>query len=1699
MKTVRIFISSPGDVHEEREKARRVIEQLERRYAGRLRLVPVLWEDLPLQADMSFQQGIDLVLSQEQGVDIAVFILWSRLGSPLGSLVRKPDGSNYRSGTEREFDLVLQARQQSVGKKPAILAYVRQDEAGFKQIISDKAIGDLESLLHQRKLVDQFIREQFHDPQTGTNQRAYHTFQEPISFATRLREHLRQQLDALLPEHADSGSRWERPPFQGLEPFELEHAEIFFGREQAVCEVQLALNEQAAKGSAFVLILGASGSGKSSLARAGVLASFVRYNLDSVVSGWRRAILTPGAHANNLCLGLAQALAGETALPELRGDDRSLPELGEALAKAPELAFNLRIKGALKQANQGKPGETRLLLLVDQMEELFTHPAVSKGDITVFLQALAALARSGSVWVLATMRSDFYSRCQEYPVLLALKEGKGQFDLLPPGPSEIRRIITEPVWLAGLRYEQKAGTGESLDQRILDDAAKSPEALPLLEYLLRELYERRSEDGLLTFAQYEQLGGVEGALGCRAEAVFTALPEEVRRVLPEVLRELITLNEEDDLAIARQRAPFQELTYTLEKRALVDAFLNGRLFVAGQGPEGEPVVHVAHEALVRGWSRATDWVRDNREFLRARKRVGQAHARWQAEGQSAEFLLPAGKPLAEGEALLLTHGLGMGPDLSGYIQSSAAAVKAREGHRLNRLRMIAAGFAALSLLTAVGGVMAWTQRQEARRAKDTAQHARQTAEGLITSMLFDLRDKLQQVGRLNILDEVSQKAEDYFKHMPETEASDQHLRKKAIMFQNRGTVLMAQGKLKGAREAFQQGMEISRRLAQSNPTNADIQNDLSESHRKLGDAAALEGDLKAAVQAYEQALGISARLAQAYPTNAHAQRSLGASYLKLGIVAEQKGDLQITSEAYQKAMEISRRLAEANPTRTEDQVNLGVSFGKVGDVARSKGDLKGARAAYQQGLEITRRLAKADAGNAQVQRALKYRYQDLGDLAIEEGDNNEAREAYQQGLDISRCLAQADPTNTEAQQSLGISYNKIGNLLLHEGNNKKASEAYQRGLEISRRLAQADPTNADAQRDLSISHLYIGQAAMREGDLNSARVAFSSGAAILTRLTEADPTNADAQRDLSVSYKNLGNAAMQQKDFKTAREAFQQSIGIRCRLTKTHPTNTQAQRELAVNYALLGTAAKQEGDPNAARMAFRQGLDILTRLTQASPTNLDALRLLSISHINLGDLAIQEKDFKTAREAYQQAIDYRDRLMRADPADAHTQRNLSFAYTRLGDGTKQEGDLKTARVAFQKAMEILVRLTQVAPTNYNDHRDLGISYINLAELAKQEGDVNAAREAYRQCIEIRRKLAQGATPNPRAERELAIPYYELGNLSKEEGDLKTAREAYQQYLEINRRLSEAEPDNRQTQRNLGIAYDNLGNLAKREGNLVAAREAYEQYMKITTRLVQADATSAEVQRDLSISHDRLGDVAHRQGDIKAAREAYQRGMEIRQRLAMADPTNIQAQRDLAFSYEYMGTLCMEVKDYGGAKSWFEQELHVGERMVARGFSTESRFLASVLGKLTVCSEQTGDLQGAENYQLRRVGELRFLLKRAPSDSRLARETAEAYGTLAWYDLLDRKPQEAIAAVLEGLRIDPAQEWMKTNLAHGYLFDGQYEKARDLYLANRTNKLNDKQTFAEAVLDDFRRFREKGLNHPDMEKIEKLLRDSAAAK
>ena len=717
VREVKIFVSSPGDVNSERALAFQVIKRLQREYVEHLKIVPVLWERLPLEAVGGFQDEIERIASPSEA-DIVIFILWSRLGTPLGPEFLKPDGTPYNSGTEYEFDVSLKAREET--GKPAILVYIKEADLESGRFKRDQL--DRHTIwIDQIRKVQEFIEHRFFDPQEQRFIRAFHTFSQPPSFEGTLEEHLRQILQPFLPEGAGVWRVWEEAPFRGLQVFDFDHEEIFCGRSKAVAEVVKVLKEQARKGRAFVLVLGKSGSGKSSLARAGVAPFICRYGAVEGVHLWRRAVLRPTEQGEDLLVGLAAALLQEAALPEMGSGEARVAELAQVFRESPTAGLML-LKEALARA--APEGEARLLLIVDQLEEIFASSLTPEAR-EEYVRVLAALAKSGVVWLVVTMRSDYYARGAELAELMTLKEEGGQYDLQPPTAADLEQMIRRPAALAGVHFECRSDTGESLDQALLNEAAAGPESLPLLEYTLDELYQRRTPEGVLTFGVYEELGGMAGALAGRAEAEFQELsPAEQTAATEEVFPALVSLDPGEGGAPARKYAAWEAVTATPPRRAFVEKFVAARLLIAAHREGGGAVVSWAHDALLWRWERLQKWIERNRELLRARGRLAAAAARWQAEPEKkADLLLPEGKQLAEAREVLQAPGLDLTPAEQAFVRASMA--RARRG-ALIRWGVVAL-LAVLTLLAGYQWQRAVLAQKEAERSAQAAEKARNLA------------------------------------------------------------------------------------------------------------------------------------------------------------------------------------------------------------------------------------------------------------------------------------------------------------------------------------------------------------------------------------------------------------------------------------------------------------------------------------------------------------------------------------------------------------------------------------------------------------------------------------------------------------------------------------------------------------------------------------------------------------------------------------------------------------------------------------------------------------------------------------------------------------------------------------------------------------------------------------------------------------
>ena len=562
MKTLTLFISSPGDVFEERAIASRVIERLQSEYIGRVVLEPVLWEHEPLVATATFQAQI----VKPSETDVVISILWSRLGTKLPEQFKRADGSRYDSGTEYEFEEAIEGFRRN--GTPDLLVY-RKTAPPSVRLDDEK---DLMERLGQKKKLDQFIDKWFHDKAEGTLVAAFHPFESPSDFEILIENHLRRLIDRSLPRSAAATSEaravWKKgSPFRGLAAFEFEHAEVFFGRTRAVSDILNALRKQAAEGRPFALILGMSGGGKSSVVRAGVLPMLIRPGVIEGVGLWRRAVFRPTDVRGDLFEGLGHALIREHALPTLDPDGNGPDELAAAFRQSPQAATSL-VRNALagEEAKTGKQN-ARLALVIDQMEEMYTQEEILPEHRQAFFDVIDSFVRSGRVWVICTLRSDFYPRLVNLPKLAALKEGAGQYDLLPPTASEIGQMIRLPASAAGLRFEEDPASSERLDDMLRDAAAGHREILPLLQFTLEELYQRRTEDGMLTLAAYRELGGVEGSLAQRAETVFKDLPDTVEAELPKVLNALVSIGQEGQASIGRKRAPWADVVDGQESRA----------------------------------------------------------------------------------------------------------------------------------------------------------------------------------------------------------------------------------------------------------------------------------------------------------------------------------------------------------------------------------------------------------------------------------------------------------------------------------------------------------------------------------------------------------------------------------------------------------------------------------------------------------------------------------------------------------------------------------------------------------------------------------------------------------------------------------------------------------------------------------------------------------------------------------------------------------------------------------------------------------------------------------------------------------------------------------------------------------------------------------------------------------------------------
>ncbi len=693
-RRLRIFISSPGDVPDERLRADLVVDKLAQDYGRYYQFDSYRWEHEPMLASGSFQDAID----PPSQFDIVILILWSRLGTalPEKTRVREYRGLDDRvpvTGTEWEFEEALKGMRESGA--PDILAFRNVSPAPIDTLDLDAQA----SRLGQLQALNAFWQRHFAD--RGVFLAAYDTYRTLEEFAERLERALRALIERRIKnnigdQQAGGAAIWLGAPFRGLEAYEFEHEPIFFGRDALVAKAAEHLASQARAGSAFLLVSGASGSGKSSLVKAALVPRLMKPQRIEGTVFLRRLVFRPSDGGKNLVQGFIEALLRGPAdkgfgLPELLGPGQDAQQLAAHLRASPDAAAFL-FSGAVGRVTEAgrRDGkvlafeQAKLILVIDQLEELFTIASISAEECRTFVRLLYALACSGAVWIVATMRADFWHRAAEFPDLVTLCEGLGRIDVAAPSAAEIAEMIRKPAEAAGLSFEADPRSGLRLDAVLAEHATAAAGVLPLLSFTLDALYAQdvKADGGqTLKHATYETLGGLYGAIATRADHTLAVLPQAAQDSLPRVLRTLATVSTGTDKAATARTVPLHSFPEGSDARVLVDALIAARLLIASSDGS-EPTVRFAHEALINRWEKASDLLASSRRDLETRAMIEQQQARWSlADPANRHLLLLRDFDLASALDLVKRSGSELTPSLRDYVAQSDAAAKAATRRR----------------------------------------------------------------------------------------------------------------------------------------------------------------------------------------------------------------------------------------------------------------------------------------------------------------------------------------------------------------------------------------------------------------------------------------------------------------------------------------------------------------------------------------------------------------------------------------------------------------------------------------------------------------------------------------------------------------------------------------------------------------------------------------------------------------------------------------------------------------------------------------------------------------------------------------------------------------------------------------------------------------------------------------------------------
>lgn len=817
-------------------------------------------------------------------------------------------------------------------------------------------------------------------------------------------------------------------PFPGLRPFEADEEHLFFGREKEVDELLRRLRR-----TRFLLIVGSSGTGKSSLVRSGLIPALQGGAMLNAGSSWRIMVFRPG---DDPIRNLAEVMDA----PGLLGSDGELASTNRVLLEATLQRSSLGIVQAVRQAHI--PAQDNILIVVDQFEEIFRFRRAnekSREQAVAFFRLLLESTRQQDIpiYVVLTMRSDFLGDCIEFQGLPeAVNDG---LYLIPRMTrDEVRSAITGPVAVAGGRITQ------GLVQRLLNDLADNQDQLPVLQHALMRTWDhwqRRGEEDTdgIDFADYEAIGGLQAALSLHAEEAYEEATSAVDGQITERVFKALTDTYSDPRGV-RRAASILELAAICEcpeaeVAQVVEIFRRpGRSFLTpyeGVALGSQTIVDLSHESLMRCWTRLMTWTKEERESAARYIRIAQA-AGWWAESSAGLWNDPQleiglewrqeNQPSAAWAERYDSH-FALAMD---FLDRSAAQREAERRNEAARRRNLLYVGGVTLLIFASATYFSFQQKGIADSSRNLAMKVLSVLSNAGAQQSQEFPDSPDLVEFKSLLLE---KSKGYYQELATQESGNESVRAaRATAFAYGGDIDRLRQKDQEAVDEYNEAIAQYQKLSSEYPKNVSYREKQAYCYMWLGEtlrqwlASASKPEQYTFADAekdYDQAIAIQQKLLEADPANRLYQQELARSYYNRGIV--------LHAEKTDPTPDFLRSIALLQPLVGADAGSSNQS---------TTGD-----------LDPAEDLSRAESN--------------LGTVYLDRQEFEQAEKLFRQALLYMDSLQRKDPSNRTYQTEAAYYYSNLAIALAYERNIPAAKAANDHALQLLQELNQPSPALND--------------------------------------------------------------------------------------------------------------------------------------------------------------------------------------------------------------------------------------------------------------------------------------------------------------------------------------------------------------------------------------------------------------------------------------------------------------------------------------------------------------------------------------------------------------------------------------------------------------------------------------------------------------